>query len=183
MCCVHGRQQGGTGAEGQGSVVVCCNGFHWGGGGDCSGQRPVGPFYRLSAYSISGGRRPAGLRGCFAQSQARAMPGRTAAPPSAASPFPLSPSPHPHPPPTPTTHITAPPDRAVPWMGVRLCRGSLQVDLLPEEGRAKAVKKVQRRLAQTFDLTKFAGVAMVPVSAKPAGACTHWGCVGGGRAV
>lgn len=42
-----------------------------------------------------------------------------------------------------------------------------KVDMLPEEGRAKAIKKAYKRLAQTFNLTKFAGVTMIPVSVKP----------------
>ncbi|MEW5314412.1 MAG: hypothetical protein WDW38_005913 [Sanguina aurantia] len=42
-----------------------------------------------------------------------------------------------------------------------------KVDMLPEEGRAKAIKKAIRRLATTFDMTKFAGLPMVPVAAKP----------------
>lgn len=42
-----------------------------------------------------------------------------------------------------------------------------KVDMLPEETRAKAVKKVQKQLAKTFARTKFAGVTMIPVSAKP----------------
>lgn len=42
-----------------------------------------------------------------------------------------------------------------------------KVDMLPEEGRPKAIKKAIRRLATTFDMTKFAGLPMVPVAAKP----------------
>lgn len=42
-------------------------------------------------------------------------------------------------------------------------------DLLPVEERAKAIRKAQKRLAQTFNMTKFAGVTMVPVIAKPGG--------------
>eukprot|EP00197_Chlamydomonas_leiostraca_P012833 CAMPEP_0202860212 /NCGR_PEP_ID=MMETSP1391-20130828/2014_1 /ASSEMBLY_ACC=CAM_ASM_000867 /TAXON_ID=1034604 /ORGANISM="Chlamydomonas leiostraca, Strain SAG 11-49" /LENGTH=406 /DNA_ID=CAMNT_0049539353 /DNA_START=60 /DNA_END=1277 /DNA_ORIENTATION=+ len=45
-------------------------------------------------------------------------------------------------------------------------------DLLPEEERAKSIKKAQKRLAQTFNATKFAGVTMVPVIAKPGGGAT-----------
>lgn len=40
-------------------------------------------------------------------------------------------------------------------------------DLLPSEDRPKAIKKAQRRLAQTFNMTKFAGAKMVPIVAKP----------------
>lgn len=38
-----------------------------------------------------------------------------------------------------------------------------------QEGRDKAIKKAQKRLAQTFDQTKFAGATMVPLTAKPGG--------------
>lgn len=48
-----------------------------------------------------------------------------------------------------------------------------KVDMLPEEGRPKAIKKAIRRLATTFDMTKFAGLPMVPVAAKP-GAPRPW---------
>mmetsp|Transcript_20110 Transcript_20110/g.55989 ORF Transcript_20110/g.55989 Transcript_20110/m.55989 type:complete len:575 (-) Transcript_20110:259-1983(-) len=39
-------------------------------------------------------------------------------------------------------------------------------DMLPEDNRPKAVKKAQKRLAQTFDMTKFAGATMVPMTAR-----------------
>jgi translation elongation factor EF-1alpha len=44
-------------------------------------------------------------------------------------------------------------------------------DLIPAEERAKTIKKACKRLAQTFDFTKFAGVTMIPVVAKPGGSC------------
>lgn len=44
-----------------------------------------------------------------------------------------------------------------------------KVDLLPEEGRAKAIHKAKKRLSQTLNLTKFAGCTMVPVAARPGG--------------
>ncbi|KAL6765365.1 SelEFf [Haematococcus lacustris] len=45
-------------------------------------------------------------------------------------------------------------------------------DLVPAEERPKAIRKAQKRLAQTFNLTKFAGVPMVPITAKPGGGGT-----------
>nr|BAU61586.1 eukaryotic elongation factor, selenocysteine-tRNA-specific [Gonium pectorale] len=45
-----------------------------------------------------------------------------------------------------------------------------KVDLLqPEQERPKAVRRAIKRLGATFAMTKFAGVTMIPVSAKPAG--------------
>ncbi|KAJ9508060.1 hypothetical protein QJQ45_021390 [Haematococcus lacustris] len=43
---------------------------------------------------------------------------------------------------------------------------------VPAEERPKAIRKAQKRLAQTFNLTKFAGVPMVPITAKPGGGGT-----------
>jgi hypothetical protein len=40
-------------------------------------------------------------------------------------------------------------------------------DLIPAEERTKTIKKACKRLAQTFDFTKFAGVKMIPVMARP----------------
>lgn len=45
-----------------------------------------------------------------------------------------------------------------------------KVDLLPEASRAKLLSKARKRLAATFDLTRFKGCAMVPVAASPAAA-------------
>lgn len=42
-----------------------------------------------------------------------------------------------------------------------------KTDLLPEEVRAKSIAKARKRLAATFNHTKFQGCPMVPVSAKP----------------
>ncbi len=47
------------------------------------------------------------------------------------------------------------------------CLLSFQVDLLPANERGKLIKKAAKRLAATFALTKFAGVAMIPVAARP----------------
>eukprot|EP00884_Botryococcus_braunii_P021357 jgi/Botrbrau1/7905/Bobra.9_2s0078.2 len=44
-----------------------------------------------------------------------------------------------------------------------------KVDLLPEEGRERAIKKAKKKLAQTFGFTRFAGCTIVPVAAKPGG--------------
>lgn len=44
-----------------------------------------------------------------------------------------------------------------------------KTDLLPEADRARALRKAQKRLAATFNLTTFADVKMVPVCAKPGG--------------
>eukprot|EP00983_Pelagomonas_calceolata_P130040 1161655-Pelagomonas_calceolata.AAC.12 len=49
-------------------------------------------------------------------------------------------------------------------------------DMLPEDNRPKAVKKAQKRLAQTFDMTKFAGATMVPMTARQGtGECAQSG--------
>lgn len=41
-----------------------------------------------------------------------------------------------------------------------------------QDNRPKALKRAQKRLAQTFGMTKFAEAAMVPMTAKQ-GACAH----------
>ncbi|KAG2429383.1 hypothetical protein HXX76_011148 [Chlamydomonas incerta] len=41
--------------------------------------------------------------------------------------------------------------------------------LQPEEERPKLVRRAMKRLGQTFAMTKFTGVTMIPVSAKPGG--------------
>jgi tRNA A37 threonylcarbamoyltransferase TsaD len=46
----------------------------------------------------------------------------------------------------------------------------LQIDQLPEELRAKAIKKATKLLHQTLALTKFGKAAVIPVAAKP-GVC------------
>jgi selenocysteine-specific elongation factor len=42
-----------------------------------------------------------------------------------------------------------------------------KVDLLPEVVRSKAVKKATKLIRETLAATKFAGAAVIPVSAKP----------------
>lgn len=44
---------------------------------------------------------------------------------------------------------------------------SQQVDLLPEEGRARAVKRATKLVREALGATKFAGAAVIPVAAKP----------------
>lgn len=42
-----------------------------------------------------------------------------------------------------------------------------KVDILPEPVRQKAVKKATKLIRETLAATKFAGAAVIPVSAKP----------------
>jgi hypothetical protein len=46
-----------------------------------------------------------------------------------------------------------------------------KVDLLPEAQRLKDIKRAHRKLMQTFQMTKFADVTMVPIAAKPGAPC------------
>ncbi|KAG1676850.1 hypothetical protein FOA52_010359 [Chlamydomonas sp. UWO 241] len=44
-----------------------------------------------------------------------------------------------------------------------------KIDQLPEQDRAKTIRKAAKRLAQTLQMTKFAAAPMIPVAAKPGG--------------
>lgn len=44
---------------------------------------------------------------------------------------------------------------------------AVQIDTLPEELRAKAVKKATKMLHQTLSVTKFGKAPVIPVAAKP----------------
>lgn len=71
---------------------------------------------------------------------------------------------------SPALHPLAPPSALPPHPPVRPPAPPLQVDQLqPESERPKAVRRAMKRLAATFAMTKFAGVQMIPVSAKPGG--------------
>jgi hypothetical protein len=47
-----------------------------------------------------------------------------------------------------------------------------KTDLLPEAVRSKAIKKATKLIRETLAATKFAGAAVIPVSAKPSELCS-----------